>query len=45
MQIFSSDADYAALEATVEETLRLYPMRVLAFRVRAEPLAFRPPTP
>ncbi len=31
MKIFSSDRDYQAFEETVEETLRLYPMRILAY--------------
>jgi len=31
MKIFFSERDYAAFEETVEETLRLYPMRVLAY--------------
>ena len=30
MRIFSSDRDYLAFEELVEETLHLYPMRVLA---------------
>lgn len=33
MKLFSNDADYAAFEATIEETLRLYSMRILAFCV------------
>ena len=31
MRIFSTDRDYRAFEETIEETLRLYPMRVLAY--------------
>jgi putative transposase len=31
MKIFSTDRDYFAFEETVEETLRLYPMRILAY--------------
>lgn len=30
MEIFSKEQDYAAFEETIEETLRLYPMRILA---------------
>ncbi len=31
MRIFSTERDYAAFEETIEETLRLYPMRILAY--------------
>jgi putative transposase len=31
MRIFSTERDYLAFERTIEETLRLYPMRVLAY--------------
>jgi REP element-mobilizing transposase RayT len=31
MRIFSAERDYAAFEKTIEETLRLYPMRILAY--------------
>ena len=31
MRIFSTERDYAAFEETVEETRRLYPMRILAY--------------
>jgi len=31
MKIFSTERDYAAFEETVEETRRLYPMRILAY--------------
>ena len=31
MEIFSKDEDYAAFEAAIEQTLRLYPMRILAY--------------
>lgn len=31
MKIFSTQRDYLAFEETVEETLRLYPMRILAY--------------
>jgi len=31
MKIFSTERDYAAFEEIVEETGRLYPMRILAY--------------
>jgi putative transposase len=31
MKIFSKDRDYLAFEETVEETLQLYPMRILGY--------------
>jgi putative transposase len=31
MKIFSTQRDYEAFEEAVEETLRLYPMRILAY--------------
>jgi len=31
MEVFSKDEDYAAFEKVTEETLRLYPMRILAY--------------
>jgi putative transposase len=31
MKVFSSERDYGAFEETIEETLRLYPMRILAY--------------
>jgi REP element-mobilizing transposase RayT len=31
MEIFSTARDYAAFEETIEETLRLYPMRILGY--------------
>jgi putative transposase len=33
MKIFSTERDYAAFEETIEETLRLYPMRILGYCV------------
>ncbi|MCL4204543.1 MAG: hypothetical protein KJ000_18815 [Pirellulaceae bacterium] len=30
MKIFAAERDYAAFEETIEETLRLHPMRILA---------------
>ena len=31
MKIFATERDYAAFEETIEETRRLYPMRILAY--------------
>ena len=31
MRIFPTERDYAAFEDTIEETLRLYSMRILAY--------------
>lgn len=31
IEIFSKDEDYAAFEEAIEQTLRLYPMRILAY--------------
>ena len=31
MKIFSAQRDYEAFEEAVEETLQLYPMRILAY--------------
>ena len=31
VEIFSTERDYEAFEETIEETLRLYPMRILAY--------------
>ena len=30
LRIFSTERDHAAFEGTIEETLRLYPMRILS---------------